>query len=262
MSEYWIETGGITDVGRRRDHNEDAWSVFRVGSASRRLVCVVADGMGGHLAGEVASARAVETIERELHERATDDPAMTLGETLEQANALIWKEAQEDPEKSGMGSTVVCAVIDGAVAHVANVGDSPAYLVSGGTARQLTHDHSWVAEQVLAGDIRPEDAEIHPYRHILTRCLGAEETIQVELYQAIELHPGDALVLCSDGLTAHVRPEEIGPIVASATGAEAAARALADLANERGGTDNVTVVVARVYRDDEPETPTQPFPPL
>lgn len=245
MSELRIETGGVSDVGRRRDHNEDAWRVFRVGADAARLVCAVADGMGGHLAGEVASDRAMETVEREFGARDDDDAAMALGEILEHANTRVWQEAQDDPEKAGMGSTVVCAVIDGAVAHLANVGDSPAYLVSQGQARQITRDHSWVAEQVAAGDIRPEDAESHPYRHILTRCLGAEETVQVELYETVELRPGDALVLCSDGLTAHVTPEEIGPILSQASSPEAAAQALVDLANERGGTDNITVVVAR-----------------
>ena len=259
MSGPGIETGGVTDVGRRREHNEDAWTVFPVaGEASReagRLVCVVADGMGGHLAGEVASARAVETIERELRAAEPGDPAVALRSALEQANAAIWSEARDDPAKAGMGTTVVCAIVDstagaacGARAWLANVGDSPAFLIAadGTAARQLTRDHSWVAEQVAAGDLRPEEAESHPYRSILTRCLGTEPAVEVDLYEPIDLQPGDSLVLCSDGLTEHVGAEEIAPIVARSAGPEVAARALVDLANKRGGRDNTTVVIARL----------------
>jgi serine/threonine protein phosphatase PrpC len=246
MSDQTIEIAGLTDVGQRRDHNEDAWTVFSTGPEQERLVCVVADGMGGHLAGEVASARAVETIERELGEHAADEPATALRAALERANAVIWDEGQRDRDKSGMGSTVVCAVIEGDRILVANVGDSRAYLVSNGQARQITHDHTWVAEQLVAGDIRPEDVVEHPYRHVLTRSLGAENAVEVELYEPFEPEAGDVLILCSDGLTDHVASEEIGAIVAETPAAETAARRLIDLANQRGGHDNITVVVARV----------------
>ena len=148
-----------------------------------------------------------------------------------------------------MGTTVVCAIVDGgtdgARAWLANVGDSPAFLVSAGEARQVTRDHSWVAEQVAAGDLRPEDVASHPYRSILTRCLGTEQAVQVDVYEPVDLRPGDALLLCSDGLTEHVGAEELAAIVAPAGSPEAAAQALVDLANKRGGSDNTTVVIAR-----------------
>lgn len=246
MSDQTIETAGLTDVGQRRDHNEDAWTVFSTGPDPGRLVCLVADGMGGHLAGEVASARAVETIERELGERTADEPATALRAALERANAVIWDEGQHDQDKAGMGSTAVCAVIEGGRIIVANVGDSRAYLVSTGEARQITRDHTWVAEQLAIGDIRPEDAAEHPYRHVLTRSLGAESSVQVELYEPFEPEAGDVLILCSDGLTDHLASEEIGPVVAEAPTVEDVARRLVDLANQRGGHDNITVVVARV----------------
>ena len=253
MSRPRIETGGVTDVGRRREHNEDAWTIFSAPGVGNddvgRLVCVVADGMGGHLAGEVASARAVETIERELRAVGAADPADALRTVLQQANAVIWSEARDDPAKAGMGTTVVCAIVDpgpdGARAWLANVGDSPAFLVSPDGARQVTRDHSWVAEQVAAGDLRPEDVVSHPYRSILTRCLGTEQTVQVDLYEPVDLRPGEALLLCSDGLTEHVGAEEITPLVARAASPEEAAQALVNLANKRGGSDNTTVVIAR-----------------
>ena len=255
MSRPRIETGGVTDVGRRREHNEDAWVIFEIPGAgdddAARLVCVVADGMGGHLAGEVASARAVETIARELRAARSAEPADALRSALQQANAAIWTEARDDPAKAGMGTTVVCAIVDagpdGARAWLANVGDSPAFVVSadGAATRQVTRDHSWVAEQVAAGDLRPEDVASHPYRSILTRCLGTEQTVRVDLYEPLDLRPGDALLLCSDGLTEHVRADEIAPLVAPAGSPEDAARALVDLANKRGGSDNITIVIAR-----------------
>ena len=121
----------------------------------------------------------------------------------------IWSEARDDPAKAGLGTTVVCAIVDpgpdGARAWLANVGDSPAFLVSPDGARQVTRDHSWLAEQVAAGELRPEDVASHPYHSILTRCLGTEQTVQVDL-------PDEALLLCSDGLTAHVGAEESTPL--------------------------------------------------
>ena len=261
MSQPTIEAIGLTDVGQVREHNEDAWSVFRFdgegragGSARgspKRIACVVADGMGGHSAGEVASARAVEIIERELRARPAADPIDNLRQALEEANRVIWQEALAEPAKAGMGTTAVCAVVDvpdgqsAAAVRVANVGDSPAYVVSNGETRQITRDHSWVAEQVARGFLSPEEAVEHPYRHILTRALGTEQTVQVETYEPLELQPGDSLLLCSDGLTEHVRSDEIASVVAEAGGIDAAARALVDLANQRGGLDNITVVVVR-----------------
>jgi serine/threonine protein phosphatase PrpC len=250
--------------------------------------------MGGHNAGEVASAIAIEVIERELGAASvpapapspgTDDatvelasldaaasdadavedadpnaitspgmrvtlgmladPSAALRTAVERANRAIWDEAQADPSRSGMGTTVVGAIFAGSRAYLANVGDSPAVLVRDGTSHQVTRDHGWVAEQVEAGLIDPQDAPYHPYRNILTRCLGTERSVAVEVYEPLDLLPGDQLVLCSDGVTTHVSVEEIAAVVARAT-PTTAARLLISLANERGGQDNITVVVARV----------------
>ena len=207
------------------------------------LVLVVADGMGGHLAGEVASAMAIEILQRELTQPAAD-PSTALREAIELANREIWDEAARDSEKAGMGSTIVAAIVLDDQAYLANAGDSPAYLVRGGQTDQITHDHGLVAEQVEAGVIREEDAEHHPFRHILTRCLGAEASVEVEVYPPRELQAGDVLVLCSDGLTEHVNKREVAALVEDPDPDEVA-RGLVDVANQRGGHDNITVVVAR-----------------
>jgi protein phosphatase len=207
------------------------------------LVLVVADGMGGHLAGEVASEMAIEILQRELKPAAAD-PSRALRTAIELANREIWDEAARDAEKSGMGSTIVAAIVRDNRAYLANAGDSPAYLVREGQTEQVTRDHGLVAEQVEAGIISEEDAEHHPFRHILTRCLGAEASVDVEIYPPRELQAGDVLVLCSDGLTEHVNKREVAALVEDPDPDEAA-RGLIDVANQRGGHDNITVVVAR-----------------
>jgi protein phosphatase len=236
-----LQVGSATDVGRRRDHNEDAFVTFETDDGS--TVLVVADGMGGHQAGEVASAMAIETLKRELA-HPTADPSGALRTAIERANQEIWAESERDAEKAGMGSTIVAAIVVGRQAYLANAGDSPAYLVRDGQTDQITRDHGLVAEQVEAGMIREEDAEHHPYRHILTRCLGAEADVDVELYPPRELQTGDVLVLCSDGLTEHVKKREVAALVAAPDPTEVA-QGLVEVANQRGGHDNITVVVAR-----------------
>jgi serine/threonine protein phosphatase PrpC len=257
MAQTNLSVGTATDVGQRRDHNEDAFVTFEAEDGA--VVLVVADGMGGHLAGEIASAIAIEVLQRELVQPAAD-PAGTLKAAVELANEEIWAEAERDPEKTGMGSTIVVAIVVGNQAYLANAGDSPAYLVRGGQAEQITHDHGLVAEQIAAGLIRAEDADHHPFRHILTRCLGAEASVEVELYPPRELQDGDVLVLCSDGLTEHVKTRELGPMVTASDTTEIA-QGLVDVANQRGGHDNITVVVARAGqpRAEDAESDTVTF---
>jgi protein phosphatase len=242
MAQTVLQVGSATDVGRRRDHNEDDLVTFVAADGS--TVLVVADGMGGHKAGEVASAIAVRVLQRDLTQPGAD-PTAALRAAIEQANLEVWQEAEGDPEKSGMGTTVVAAVIVGERAYLANAGDSPAYLVRDGAAEQITHDHGLVAEQVAAGLITEEDAEHHPYRHMLTRCLGVDPSVEVEVYPPRALQPGDVLVLASDGLTEHVRRHEIAALT-TATDPTQVAHGLIAVANQRGGHDNTTVVVARI----------------
>jgi PPM family protein phosphatase len=265
MTQTNLQIGSATDVGRRRDHNEDAFVTFETDDGA--LVLVVADGMGGHQAGEVASAMAIEILQRELT-RPTAEPSEALRAAIELANQEVWAEAARDPEKSGMGSTIVAAIIHENQAFLANAGDSPAYLVREGQTDQITRDHGLVAEQVELGVISEEVAAHHPYRHILTRCLGAEEHVEVEIYPPRVLQSGDVLVLCSDGLTEHVSKREVAALTTSPDPDEVA-KGLVDVANQRGGHDNITVVVARAVGladepapsatsvlDDESEAPT------
>jgi len=241
MAEMNLEVGSATDVGQRRDHNEDQHAEFRTEDGCQ--VLVVADGMGGHLAGEVASEMAIEVLKRELI-RPAADPRGALKAAIELANKEIWEESERDLEKSGMGSTIVAAIVVGSKAYLANAGDSPAYLVRGNDADQITRDHGLVAEQVEAGIIREEDAEHHRFRHVLTRCLGADPAVDVETYDPRELKVGDVLVLCSDGLTEHVNKRDVPGLIRSLDPAQVA-QDLVDKANELGGHDNITVVVAQ-----------------
>ncbi|MBI4494534.1 MAG: Stp1/IreP family PP2C-type Ser/Thr phosphatase [Chloroflexi bacterium] len=244
-----MDIGSATDVGRRRPHNEDSLLVLSHPDQPRRgVLCVVADGMGGHAAGEVASHIAVETLaERYFAERGEVRAALVAA--VRQANAAVWEAGNADPSRHGMGTTLVAAAIVGDQATIANVGDSRAYLITQRAIRQVTLDHTWVAEQAALGRLSAQDAALHPFRHMLTRSLGVQGEVEVDLFE-LPLRPGDALLLCSDGLTAHLKPAELREVVASAP-AQQAAQQLVDLANASGGSDNISVIVARMMMNDE-----------
>lgn len=248
-----IEARGITDVGRRRDHNEDALLVDEgLG------LFVVADGMGGHAGGGTASRLAVETIRRAIREAkerephrfgpsaaaADDGPPAALVRALEAASALIHRTAQGSPGLAGMGTTVTAALIVGRTGCVAHVGDSRCYLLRGGRIYQVSEDHSLVNEQVKAGAISPEEARRSRFKNIITRSVGFEERVEVDLVR-LELGAGDVLVICSDGLSNLVEDAEILRVVEEG-GIDAAPRRLVELANRRGGDDNVTVIAVGV----------------
>lgn len=229
-----VELAERSDTGRVRDHNEDR------AYAAAHLVAV-ADGMGGALAGEVASQMAVEAIE------AVEPPAQmqTLKAAIENANRAIRRMAAQDPSKAGMGTTVTAATVDGDHVEIAHVGDSRAYLWRGGDLSRLTDDHSVVAELVRRGSLSEEEAERHPHRNVITRALGAEPDVKVDTYEH-PLEDGDVLLLCSDGLYGEVPDADIAQELAQARSLEEAAAALVARANANGGSDNVTVVLARV----------------
>jgi serine/threonine protein phosphatase PrpC len=237
-----FEIAALTDVGRRRQENEDALEVLQLSDGA---LCTVADGMGGHQAGEVASHLAIEAIRQAFPADVRPAEASEiLAGAIQSANRTVFKEAEADPAKRGMGTTVVSVLLAPGSAQLANVGDSPAFLVRGEQVERLTQDHSWVAEEIARGAITEVEAVSHPYRHILTRCLGMAEQVDVQVYQPRDLEPGDVIILCSDGLSEHVQPTEL-PGLVSGQSAQSAAQALIDLANARGGSDNITVVVAR-----------------
>ena len=254
----------LSDVGRARDHQEDACAYIIPPDADlhRRKgeLCLVADGMGGHSAGEVASAAAVQEIQRAYFAAPSDDMAAALRLAMQEANQAIYRLAQDDLRQRGMGSTATVAALRGREVHVASVGDSRAYLVREGEIVQITEDHSWVGAQVRAGILAPEEAQIHPQRNIITRALGADTSVEPDLFQGWLL-PADVLVLCSDGLTVHVADGELREVVAGLD-PETAARRLVGLANERGGSDNITVILIRAEPAAEQSKPASRQLPL
>jgi protein phosphatase len=216
-----------------RRHNEDR-------SLARPGVLAVADGMGGALAGEVAAQVAVEAVARLAAPVTADD----VRRALEEANRAIRRMASEDPDKAGMGTTLTAAMLADDRIDVVHVGDSRAYLWRDGELRQLTEDHSVVAELVRRGSLSAEDAEHHPQRNVITRALGAEPEVVADTVSE-PLRDGDVVMLCSDGLSSYVPERDIAGILAAAATLREAAAALVERANAAGGTDNVTVVLAR-----------------
>lgn len=239
-----IETGVATDIGKVREGNEDSYLV-------EPPLFAVADGMGGHRGGEVASHLALDTVEA-LAEQGRG----TLGDQVREANRAVYEESQRDRAVTGMGTTLTAArVVDGA-ARVAHVGDSRAYLMRAGSLRQVTDDHTLVNRMVKAGEITPEEAQVHPHRNVLTRALGTEPDVQVDEIE-VALMDGDRLMLCSDGLFGMVNEDQIQAILEAEPDPQKTADRLVRAANRAGGVDNITVVVLDAHddgtADDGPE---------
>jgi protein phosphatase len=243
-----------SDVGRKRKGNEDALFL----NPDQRLY-VVADGMGGHAAGEVASRVAVDAINEFVtltggNQEITwpfglDDTISYEGNRLKtairHANRRVLEATRDSAEYEGMATTVAAVLVDGDTANLAHVGDSRIYLWSGGAFSQLTSDHSWVNEQIQSGVISPEQARNHPLRNVVTRALGGRSDLLVDI-QSRRMGPGDVLLLCSDGLTTMIADEDIARILGEAGGDVArAATSLVEQANDRGGEDNITVVLLK-----------------
>jgi PPM family protein phosphatase len=225
-----------SDTGRQRRANEDSFFV-------RAPLFVVADGMGGAQAGEVASRLAAETFSRGLPDDGTSE--QRLEARVREANQRIHEVSQEDRALNGMGTTITAAYLDGEELSLAHVGDSRAYLLRGGELTRLTRDHTLVEELVRRGELTEQEAAEHPQRSIITRALGPEPDIDIDLHT----HPvqaGDVLLLCSDGLTGMIGEDEVQQILRDAASLRDAGRALVDAANEAGGRDNITVVLFRV----------------
>lgn len=245
-----VEVAGLTDVGRQRENNEDSYlywepALDRDFERKGRLA-VIADGMGGYEGGQEASRLAVETV-RDVYDRVVQhDPQVALLEAMATAHTRIKDHAERHPELHGMGTTCTAAAIRGRQLFFAHVGDSRLYMVREGKISRLTRDHSYVGRLVESGIVRPEDAEKHPQRHILTAALGAGHDVAMDgAEKAVELQTGDELLLCTDGLWGVMNEEELMAAVKDHSAAEACA-ALVKLAMERGGPDNITVQVLRV----------------
>jgi serine/threonine protein phosphatase PrpC len=260
-----VHVFGRTDVGRTREHNEDAFAVADLTanratlhpdvrthiSGERGSLFMVADGMGGAAAGEIASAMAVDVVLRELERswinaNRTDREAFAqaLKRATAAANAEINAFATQHPEYRGMGTTATIAGLLGDTLYVAQVGDSRAYLIRDGVARQLTKDQSLMQRLIEAGELTEEEAEHSERRNIILQALGPEQSVKVDLTHQV-VRRGDVLVLCSDGLSGQVSKEEIARILAEERDLVAACQRLVDRANENGGPDNITVIAAR-----------------
>jgi len=229
-----LAVGVRTDVGQVREGNEDSYFV-------QSPVFVVADGMGGHLAGDVASATAVEVIRKEIGDVNASDPE-TLATVLKDANAEIHQKALDDESVRGMGTTCTLMIVDDSTAQLAHVGDSRAYLMRAGALKQITEDHTLVGRMVSEGKLDPDEAQHHPQRSIITRALGVDSEVEVDLI-SLELQDGDRLLLCSDGLSSMIETAEIQDALAADADPQEVADALVERANAAGGDDNITVVV-------------------
>jgi protein phosphatase len=237
----------VTDTGRRRRRNEDAF------------VCdpplfAIADGMGGAQAGEVASHLAATSLQHALREGPVDEQRVT--QLIQDANRSVYERQRSDESTSGMGTTMTVALVDGEIAHIGHVGDSRAYLVRDHQLEQLTEDHSLVGELIRSGRLSPEEAEAHPHRSVITRVLGTDPEVDVDAF-SIETKPGDLFMLCSDGLTSMVDDTRILEVIEAHRGdVDAMGRALVAEANATGGEDNITVVLFTIATlDDTIELP-------
>lgn len=234
-----------TDVGRIRAGNED--SLYADADAERGLF-IVADGMGGHAAGEVASEMAVQIVARELagtRDLSGDGPPATMAHALREANRIIYERTIAEADKQGMGTTASCLTMGGGLWIIGHIGDSRIYLLREGVMSQVTKDHSYVQEQVDAGFLTPEQARYHPYSNVITRCVGANAAVEADVLQG-EIQDGDVFLLCSDGLTGMVEDPQLRKIFDTRTTAAQMVDAMITEANRRGGLDNITAIVVQV----------------
>ena len=238
-----------TDVGQKRKMNQDYVFVSKDPVGNLPNLFVVADGMGGHNAGDFASSHAVQILVDEIRKDADFNPIKVLRHAIETANMEILERAQQDEALKGMGTTMVVATIVGHYAYVANVGDSRLYLIQG-QIRQVTRDHSLVQEMVRMGELKPEEARSHPDKNIITRALGAERTVDIDFFD-LKMEPDSTILMCSDGLSNMVEDSKIEEIILDKTeelprkGEE-----LLEEANRNGGKDNIAVILVEPFTNE------------
>ena len=237
-----------TDIGQKRQLNQDFIYLSEIPIGNLPNVFVVADGMGGHNAGDYASRYAVETVVDEIGASFEKNPVRILGGAIEKANTLIRQKAQENISYSGMGTTMVAATVIGRYLEVANVGDSRLYVIRDGI-EQITQDHSLVEEMVRMGGIDKASARNHPDKNIITRAIGARDDIEVDFFN-VELREGDLVLLCSDGLTNMIDDEGIHRILTEDGSLKDRVDKLVETANRNGGKDNISVIVIEPLADE------------
>lgn len=236
------QAAAYTSTGRVRNHNEDAF-----GLRPERGIFVVCDGMGGAAGGEVASRIAVDTVLHRVLAAAPGDcppPGELLNGAVDEANAAVLARAQADPGLYGMGTTLVALLLQPGSAFIAHAGDSRCYLYRDGHLSRCTHDHSLVDEQIRLGTMTKEEAERSPFRSVITRAIGTQQSVTPDV-QEMPLHSGDRFLLCSDGLTREISEEQIEQVFAAHPDLEAAAHQLVDAATEAGGRDNITCLLVQ-----------------
>jgi len=253
MGNMIVEVFGMTDIGMRRELNEDSFRVCGFEDGKPLGFCVLADGMGGHNAGEVASQNTVNSIADELLEKLgePDDEQVNLdiAAAIDFANAKVYGMSMDNPEQAGMGTTTVIAYIKDGKVKIANIGDSRAYVISEKKIYKITTDHSVVEQLIQSGTISPEEARRHPDKNIITRALGTEEFVDADFYEYIP-QTKDVILLCSDGLTEMLYEHEIKDIVNKSDSMKNAVSDMVAKANERGGVDNITVVAVQ-FKEEE-----------
>lgn len=237
-----LKTFSKTDIGRKRKLNQDVVYTSEQPIGKLPNLFLVADGMGGHNAGDFASKMTVETIVQHIADSAETNPVRILEDAIAAANTLVRDKAGQEPELEGMGTTIVAASCEGGLLHVANVGDSRLYIIGNKKIRQITRDHSWVEEMVRRGGLGREEARNHPDKNIITRAVGAEDTVKIDFF-TVNLEEGDMILMCTDGLTNMLEDEEILNVLAVSRDIVEMAEELVRAANEKGGRDNISVIL-------------------
>jgi len=243
-----IRSFSVTDIGKKRKLNQDYVYVSEDPIGNLPNLFIVADGMGGHNAGDYASKCTVETIVREIKGCFEKNPVRILSKAIRIANDQIRQKAREDESLLGMGTTVVAATCLGHYLQVANVGDSRLYIINH-EIRQITRDHSLVEEMVRMGGIDKAAARNHPDKNIITRAVGATDTVEIDFFHE-ELTPGDMILMCSDGLTNMLEDEDIGRILREKASIEERAQKLIEAANNNGGRDNIAVIIIDAFAEE------------
>ena len=244
-----LKTFSITDIGKKRKLNQDYVFTSEIPVGHLPNLFLVADGMGGHNAGDYASRYTIETIVEDIGSSSNDSPVIVLEKAIQSANRLIRQRSFEDEDLSGMGTTVVAATIDEDRLCVANVGDSRLYVINNREIKQITRDHSLVEEMVRMGGLQREQARSHPDKNIITRAIGAQDEVEIDFFQ-MTLSKDDIILMCSDGLTNMIDDEEIRMILQGQRDIVEKAETLVNAANNNGGKDNIAVILVEPFADE------------
>ena len=240
-----MKTFSVTDAGVVREMNQDYYFSSDTAVGNLPNLFIVADGMGGHKAGDYASRYTIERVVASVSRNTGEEPIAIMKEAINKANELLVAESREDESKSGMGTTLVIGTIIGNKLFVANIGDSRLYVV-GQNMRQITRDHSLVDEMVRLGEINADEARVHPDKNIITRAVGTSDHVEADFFE-VEITADDTILLCTDGLTNMVRDDEILDIIKKYDNAQAATMQLVKEANANGGRDNITVLIIKPF---------------